>query len=149
MDIFDRLGNLIRAIIDDEEAGSSSGASFRDPDEAAAWEELERYMKSEAGDAGFAGGATGPDPFARSAGSSMPDSLRRDFRNLEVPVGAPMEDVRKAYKRLVTSYHPDRHSSDPDKLRTATEITKKLNQSYQRIRLYYEGDARQTARDER
>ena len=75
------------------------------------------------------------DPFT---GSQIPDRLRRDFRNLEVPVGAKMTDVRSAYKRLMTEFHPDRHADDPERLRTATEVAKKLNHSFQRIRTYYE-----------
>lgn len=134
MDIFDRLGNLIRTIIDDEDGPTQSRARFDDPDEAAAWDELESYMRS--GESGEAPSFDAPNR------GGMPESLRRDFRNLEVPVGAPMADVRRAYKRLMAAYHPDRHSSDPEKLRTATEITKKLNQSFQRIRTYYEGSAR-------
>ncbi|MFW5737661.1 MAG: J domain-containing protein [Spirochaetota bacterium] len=134
MDIFDRLGNLIRTIIDDEDGPHPSGARFDDPDEAAAWDELEAYMNS---------GASGEAPsFEAPDRGGMPESLRRDFRNLEVPAGAPLPDVRRAYKRLMAAYHPDRHSSDREKLRTATEITKKLNQSFQRIRTYYEGSAR-------
>lgn len=133
MDIFDRLGNLIRTIIDDEDGPEPRGGRFDDPDETAAWDELEAYMR---------GGESGAPPsFDAPDRDGMPESLRRDFRNLEVPVGAPLADVRRGYKRLMAAYHPDRHSSDPEKLRTATEITKKLNQSFQRIRTYYEGSA--------
>ena len=137
MDIFDRLGNLIRTILDDEETGESASVRFSDPDERAAWEELEEYMESDTS----AGARTGRPTFDAGERSEMPASLRKDFRNLEVPVGAPIDDVRKAYKRLMTAFHPDRHSADPERLRTATEVTKKLNQSFQRIRTYYEGRA--------
>lgn len=130
MDIFDRLGNLIRTILDDEGGSEGSIGGFRDADERAAWEELESYMRS--GESTAAPSSDRPDP-------GMPESLRKDFRNLEVPVGAPMEDVRRAYKRLLAAFHPDRHAGDPERLRTATEVTKKLNQSFQRIRVYYEG----------
>jgi DnaJ-domain-containing protein 1 len=144
VDIFDRLGNLIRTILDDEETTHTSRTGVRDPDEAAAWEELEKYMSQGAGDADFHGNHARAENRTGSFGApdagTVPQSLRRDFRNLEVPVDAPMDEVRKAYKRLVAAYHPDRHSSDPEKLRTATEVTKKLNQSFQRIRIYYEGE---------
>ena len=130
MDIFDRLGNLIRSILDDDEP-AQAGVRSSDPDEMAAWEELEAYMQGEA--------PRTSTTTARTPQRRLPASLRTDFRNLEVPVGAPLPEVRKAYKRLMASYHPDRHSSDPDRMRTATEVTKKLNHSYQRIRAYYEG----------
>ncbi|MFW5775811.1 MAG: J domain-containing protein [Spirochaetota bacterium] len=138
MDIFDRLGNLLRTILDDDDTMQGSAGGFRDPDEARAWEELETYMRSESTSAGER--ARGADDFARRPGPSMPESLKRDFRNLEVVIGAPLTEVRSSYKRLMAAFHPDRHSADPEKLRAATEITKKLNQSYQRIRTYYEGE---------
>ena len=131
MDIFDRLGNLIRTILDDDEP-ARSGFRSTDPDEVDAWEELDAYMRGEDRST-----STAAPPLR----TGVPSALHRDFRNLEVPVGAPLPEVRKAYKRLMASYHPDRHSSDPDRLRTATEVTKKLNHSFQRIRAYYEGRA--------
>jgi DnaJ-domain-containing protein 1 len=131
VDIFDRLGNLIRTILDDDDPDYDS-PRFADPDMSAAWAELEDYMKQDSGEAANAGPRTG---------MIVPDRLRRDFRNLEVPVGAPFEDVRASYKRLMTAFHPDRHAADPERLKTATEVTKKLNHSFHRIRTYYEKGA--------
>lgn len=133
MDIFDRLGNLIKTILDDDSDGPSSysGGYTGDPDMQKAWEELETYMNEEEP-------ASGPRSTPTGIGTGLPDYLRKDFRNLEVPFGAPLTDVRKSYKALMTAFHPDRHSADPEKFRTATEVTKKLNQSYQRIRTHYE-----------
>ena len=138
MDIFDRLGNLIRTIIDDEGESAEYAGSFTDPDERAAWEELEAYMRDEQAQTR----AETPGGGARTAApGTMPPALKRDFRNLEVPIGAPLADVRASYKRLLARFHPDRHAGDPEKLHTATEVTKKLNQSFARIRTYYEGGA--------
>lgn len=131
-------------MLDDDEQTHDSPGRFSDPDERAAWDELERYMRSSADEGGGtgAGHRTGGDPFTAVRSDSVPESLRRDFNNLEVPVGAPLDKVRTSYKRLMAAFHPDRHSSDPEKMRTATELTKKLNQSFQRIRTYYEGERR-------
>ena len=140
MDIFDRLGNLIRTIIDDPD-DDSNGAG--DPDLDVAWEELEDYIRE--GAPSNAGGRAAADGTGTRPGGPAEqlrtEQLRRDFRNLEVPVGAPIESVRRNYKRLMAAFHPDRHSADPEKLRTATEVTKRLNESYTRIRDYYEGRA--------
>lgn len=54
----------------------------------------------------------------------------RWFATLEVPPGTPPEEVRRAYRRLMRQYHPDRFAGDPDKLRAATEITRKLTEAY-------------------
>ncbi len=134
VDIFDRLGDLIRTILDDEGRPGAPASPFADPDERAAWEELDDYMR------GVHHHGT-PTSSSDDQYREMPASLRRDFRNLEVRVGAPLPDVQRNYKRLMAAFHPDRHSCDPVRLQTATEVTKKLNQSFQRIRAYYKGGA--------
>ena len=98
-----------------------------------AWEELESYM-SDADQAEGRSSARRTEP----GKPGLPEALRKDFRNLEVPFGAPLSDVRRSYKKLMTAFHPDRHSADPDRFRTATEVTKKLNQSFERIESHYE-----------
>lgn len=128
MDVFDRFGNLIRSFLDDMEESRTDPS--RDPDLSEAWEELNAYMEGEE-----------PDAKQQTTGPARPltptEQLRRDYRNLEVPYGASMERVRQSYKRLLSQYHPDKHASNPTKHRTATEITKKLNESYKRIQEYY------------
>ncbi len=140
VDIFDRLGNLIRTILDDIPAGDDGGGSLRngspyrhDPDLREAWEELENYMSKEETATKLGSSASFASELA-----GVPESLRRDFVNLEVPFGAPLTDVRYSYRKLMTAFHPDRHSADPDRFRTATEVTKKLNQSFDRIQSHYE-----------
>jgi len=133
---------------------------FRDPDLRAAWEELEDYMRGGAGESsqagtGYAGTGTAgtgygggdrPGPGSAGPGGQTSDhrqrrpeppvdeSLRKDFANLEVPFGSDIETVRRSYKALVLKYHPDKFAGDPEKQRVALEITKKINQSFERIR---------------
>ena len=78
----------------------------------------------------FAGGGQqrAEDPLLQ-----MARELVRDYHNLEVKPGAPIEEVKAAYKTLLKQYHPDRFATDPVKQATATQITAKLNQSYARI----------------
>jgi len=44
--------------------------------------------------------------------------------------------VKKSYKRLLRQYHPDKHAHDPEKLKTATEITQRINVAFARIETY-------------
>jgi hypothetical protein len=141
----DRLAELLRTLLGDGgssrrrstegSAGPASGESgFRDPDLRDAWEELDEYMRG--GTA--AQGGTGPRG-AEGHQSHRPrppvdESLRQDYANLEVPFGADIETVRKSYKSLILRYHPDKHAGDPEKHRIALEITKKINESFERIR---------------
>jgi DnaJ-domain-containing protein 1 len=68
-----------------------------------------------------------------------PEALRRDYANLEVPFAAPLQQVRDSYRRLIGKYHPDRFAADPEKLRLATEISMRLNESFQSIERYERG----------
>ena len=160
MDFIDRLADMLRSLMgdkDDEhsgrrgsrpEAGPGPGSGdpgYRDPDLRAAWEELEDYMRGGTGEPGHAGDGRGENrgagPGARASGDHqrrpeppVDDSLRKDFANLEVPFGSDIETVRRSYKALVLKYHPDKFAGDPEKQRVALEITKKINQSFERIR---------------
>ena len=133
--LFDRLGEMLKGLFSDSSGdagpstahGGGAGGSFRDPDLDDAWKELDEYLRT-GRDAPRAAGA-------RPRGRPSPDeSLRADYANLEVPFGAAMEEVKRSYKSLVLRYHPDRFAADPGKQQIALEITKKINQSFERIR---------------
>lgn len=124
MDIFDRLGGFIDDILDRD--GSSDPLRRDDPDFASAWDELDAYLND----------GSAERPVLERDKTDVPAWLRRDFRNLEVPPGTPLSEVKKAYKRLLVAFHPDRHAT-PEKQQTATLVTQKLNESYGRIRDYY------------
>ena len=144
----DRLAGLLRSLFADEGRSSegrgsgtgpgAGGARYRDPDLQDAWEELDQYMSTGSNDAaGARAGRQSPRPRR-----PVDESLRPDYANLEVPFGSDIETVRKSYKSLMLKYHPDKHAGDPKKQRIALEITKKINESFERIRARHEGGAR-------
>jgi len=59
------------------------------------------------------------------------DSLARYYANLEIAPGADREAVKTAWKRMMKKYHPDLHDTDPEKRKTAEELTRRLTESYQ------------------
>lgn len=134
---FDRLGELFKGLFSEGDADETAGQRPRegaragggDPDLEEAWKELDEYLRT-GRDAPRSSGARGSARPRRA-----PDeSLRADYANLEVPFGADIEEVKRSYKSLVLRYHPDRFAADPEKQRLALEITKKINQSFERIR---------------
>ena len=64
------------------------------------------------------------------------EKLREDYITLKVKFGSPFSEVKKSYKKLLTQYHPDKHTGNPKRLKMATEITQKINQSFQRIKVF-------------
>ncbi len=80
---------------------------------------------------------TRPEKFEPSRRDPQ-EHLRQDYENLEVAFKSDFETVKKQYKSLLRKYHPDRFAQDPEKYRSATEVTKKLNESFNRIKEYHE-----------
>jgi DnaJ-domain-containing protein 1 len=58
------------------------------------------------------------------------EKLAQYYANLELPNGSNLEEVKKAWKRLLKQYHPDKHSLDEEKRKVATVLTQKLNEAY-------------------
>jgi DnaJ-domain-containing protein 1 len=65
--------------------------------------------------------------------STRDEKIAGYYANLELPYGADLEAVKKAYRKLMKQYHPDKFSGDPEKQKTATELTKGAQQSLSRI----------------
>jgi DnaJ-domain-containing protein 1 len=134
----DRLADLLKSILGETpQAEERRDPKFTDPDLSEAWEELDDYLKGSEGrrsrEERRGGGSRRPSP------GSLDEDLRQDYANLEVPFGADIEEVKRAYKSLIMRYHPDKHAGNPEKLKLATEITKKVNESFERIRSRLEG----------
>lgn len=63
----------------------------------------------------------------------VPPQIRKDFDFFGLPLNASLDDCKAVYKKLLKVYHPDKHSSDPAKLKTATEYSARVNTAYKRI----------------
>lgn len=104
----------------------------------AAFEELDDYLQWKPGrkegfsfDTGTfrrASSFTGPE-----TAQGVPESLKQDFAELEVPLGASPEVCKAAYKKLLKIHHPDRHAGHPGNMKKATEKSARLNTAFDRI----------------
>jgi DnaJ-domain-containing protein 1 len=131
--LFDRLGEFLRSLLNGEPYSGRTSDPAQDPFMREAYAELDEYLRTGRSQARPSAGAT-RQPWRRAA--PPPEELRRDYANLEVAFGASFAEVRQAHRRLLRKYHPDRFGQDPRKQQLATEITQKLNESFQRIRVY-------------
>jgi DnaJ-domain-containing protein 1 len=59
--------------------------------------------------------------------------LRELYSQLEVPYGAPFDEVKKSFRRLMRKYHPDLHAGNPEQHQTATKLTMSLTQAYREL----------------
>ncbi|MDR1277203.1 MAG: J domain-containing protein [Treponema sp.] len=155
MGIFDRLGDVIKSYLNDEDkrifGGGSRQRFSRDPDLDAAYEELNDYLGGQpAGtERASGGGSAGNREQARNgsrrdgknreaAEPGIPESLGPDFAELGLPFGASAEDCKTAYKKLLKIHHPDRHAGHPGNFKKATEKSARINSAYDRIKKWRE-----------
>jgi curved DNA-binding protein CbpA len=161
MGIFDRLGDVIKSYLYDEEnrgfgRGPRRGGAFSDPDLDAAYDELNDYLGGGEGkDWGPAGGSStnqdggfgGNRGFRETRGNSgpagkaglPPEELRPDFAELGLPFGASAEECKTAYKKLLNIHHPDRHAGHPGNFQKATAKSARINAAYDRIEKWRKG----------
>ncbi len=65
--------------------------------------------------------------------------LHRYYEILELKPGASPEEVKQAYKDLVSVWHPDRFSHNPRLQQKAQEKLKEINRAYEAIESYRTG----------
>lgn len=113
---------------DDESVGAKAGRRARRVKDAAeqAWDEAFEKARARAG----VRGDPPSDPVA---------DRRRWYKTLELEPGADLPTVRKAYRRLMRTYHPDKFVNDPEKLRAATEMARRLTEAYNGLSRYLGG----------
>ena len=59
------------------------------------------------------------------------------FNCLGVPYGAPWDDVKKAYRKLMRQWHPDKHGESPEAEQRATQKTQEITAAYELIAQHY------------
>ncbi|MBM4321208.1 MAG: J domain-containing protein [Deltaproteobacteria bacterium] len=61
------------------------------------------------------------------------------YANLELPYGASLTQVKQAYRRLLSRYHPDRHATDAGRQEVANEVTLQLRRAYEALLEHLQG----------
>jgi DnaJ-domain-containing protein 1 len=62
--------------------------------------------------------------------------IAQAYANLELPKGAPIEDVEKKYKELSAKYAPEKHTGDASRVELAKELRAQLTRAYERLTAY-------------
>ena len=120
-DALDGLSDEERRALDEEmkdTVGAKAGRQARRVRDAAeeAWERAYEAAQGRAG----------------TSGKPSPEADRiRWYRTLELEPGAELPEVRKAYRRLLKQYHPDKFAKDPEKYKAATEVARNITAAYE------------------
>ena len=136
MGIWDRLGNVIRSYLNEDDPfvrsarGNRASYGREDPDLNAAYEELNDYLKGEKKETAK---ERAEEKRAEERVRPVPEEIRKDFEELGLTPDASAGECKAAYKKLLKLYHPDRHTGDPANLKKATEKSARLNAAYDRL----------------
>ncbi len=108
-----------------ESVGAKAGRRARRVKDAAeeAWDKAFEQARARAGVRG--------DPPSDPAADR-----RRWYKDLELEPGADLPTVRKQYRKLIAKYHPDKFADDPEKLKAATDVARKLTEAYNGLSRY-------------
>jgi hypothetical protein len=64
------------------------------------------------------------------------DDVKRQYEILELPFGAPLEDIRQKYRDLAAVWHPDRFAHNPRLQQMALDKVKEINGAYNELEAY-------------
>ena len=68
--------------------------------------------------------------YTQTEASGFSTQEAKYYAALELTPGANFPDIKKAYKRLVKQYHPDKFPQDEQKRKYAENVTQQLNEAY-------------------
>jgi DnaJ-domain-containing protein 1 len=153
MGIWDRLGDVIKSYLHDEDAKifkEYKRPPHSDPDLDAAFEELNDYLNRDRADSRNGQSSADSRASANAQAQSgnergwpqpraVPPELQACFAELGVPIGASQEECKEAYKKLLKIHHPDRHATHDGNFKKATEKTARLTVAYDRISQWHKG----------
>ena len=55
---------------------------------------------------------------------------KKYYKTLELEYGSDFNSIKKSYKKLLKKYHPDLFQNKPEKLKSAQEVTRQINEAY-------------------
>jgi DnaJ-domain-containing protein 1 len=129
MSLFGRVGVLLRSELRARWGVRGSGADERRSRRRDSGQDRERRRTVGSDARSSAASSTG----GHTSVPAQDPTLASYYANLELSYGADIDAVRAARRRLLKRYHPDLHSGDPEKRRTATQLAQGLNRAHDEL----------------
>jgi len=60
------------------------------------------------------------------------------YKQLDLPVGADMAQIKSSYRKLMRKYHPDMHAGNPQKQKAANELSMRVTTAYNGLSAHLE-----------
>lgn len=140
MSVFSRLQRLARAQILDLTEKTRELVKTSRPSQDLSDDELEEEILKRRRERAARRAGASPEPSEadiatkpKDARSPQEQQLAQYYANLELPVTASTDDVRRAYKEMMKKYHPDKHAGDPARHKAATELAQSLTRAYRAL----------------
>lgn len=135
--LFDRFGSVLKDYIDDTELQKQNRAHKTKPADGKPKTEQNKKQSKEK--------VQQQQQQRRSRQSfeqhtAVPAYLFEDFKRLGLNAASgenSLENCKKAYKKLLHKYHPDKNALKIQSQYTASEMTKALNTSFKRIEQWF------------
>ncbi|MEZ6183588.1 MAG: J domain-containing protein [Planctomycetota bacterium] len=117
-DYFKRLENILRAKLNAKLGAFGDDDADLDPDEI------------------LRQGGFDPKDFKSAAdrAPSAQDEVSKAYSNLELTPPVTVDEAKRAWRKLMAKYHPDRHQGDPRKEAIATKVAAQLTEAYRIVR---------------
>jgi DnaJ-domain-containing protein 1 len=100
----------------------------------AAFRDAQRRAQQQARSSSSRSGGKSAGQRARDKARSIFDrddpKIVEHYKTLQLPNGAPFDEVKKAYRKLMRKYHPDLHTGSEKKQKAATELSMRVTQAY-------------------
>ncbi|MDF1661918.1 MAG: J domain-containing protein [Planctomycetota bacterium] len=123
-----RLWRVLRGVSNDFEGV--------DPDELL--KKLRAARQRAQAAAGQQSGAGSRPRASQTKTGGVPTDVAQAYTRLEIPTTSTVDEAKKAWRKLMRKYHPDRHQGDERKREVATKVAASLTESYELIKEYRE-----------
>jgi DnaJ-domain-containing protein 1 len=87
----------------------------------------------------FDAGSADAAPPRDERGGTLPRHVLEDLAVFELGANATLDDVKRAHRREMKKYHPDRFNRHREKERAANELATIYNEAYARLVRHFAG----------